>query len=93
MGNSVKVTLGGVEYTVPQLNVGQLEDISNTRKPFDVLRIALRRAEPKLSLEQINDIEATKPEIDAAMDAIMAQSGVTKDASQGNLTAPPGGGA
>jgi hypothetical protein len=93
MGNSVKVTLAGAEYTVPQLNVGQLEEMTEVVKPFDVLRIALRRAEPKLSPADINALEATKPEIDAAMAAITDLSGIKKEPPEGNSGAPPKGGA
>lgn len=78
MRATLEVTLGGVRYVVPKLNVGQIEEITErgrTGRPFDVLRLAFARVEPKVD---VNTIEADADEIGAAIRAIMAFSGFNR---------------
>ena len=80
--SSVFVTLGGADYAVPKMNVGQLEELAQAfelpgaRRPFAILRIALKRAEPKIA--DIGVIEAGNDEIAAAVEAVLANSGFKK---------------
>ena len=92
---AAKVSLGGVEYAVPPLNIGQIERLaeafqgSAARAPFEVIRIALVRASPAVGSGGVDAIEATIDEIRAAAEAIMAASGFTQPASP--PAAPPAG--
>lgn len=75
MPKTVTVTLAGTEYLVPKMNVGQLEEMTDSRgRSFDILRIALRRAEPKVA--DVNAIEADPAEISAAVKAILECAGL-----------------
>lgn len=76
---TVKVTLGGIDYQVPRLNVGQLEDMMAAvegagMRHFDGLRIAMRRATPVI--EDLSLIEASPSELGVALNAITGFSGV-----------------
>lgn len=88
---SVKVTLAGKEYDVPMLNIGQLELVTDAlagspmRATFGILKIALRRATPPVA--KPDEIEATRDEVAAAVDAILIQAGF-KDAKDPNGAAP-----
>jgi len=71
------ITLGENTYEIPQLNIGQLEDIaiaatSGKARPFEILRVIMSRAIP--ACKDIKTIEASPAEIRAATDAIMALS-------------------
>lgn len=68
----ISITLGGAVYRVPKFNLGQHERMVDARA-FEVLRIGLERAEPKV--EDPNTLELTFPEIKAAVAAIMEFSG------------------
>lgn len=86
-----KITLADVEYDVPKLNIGQLEEVSGAfelpamKRTFAILRIALKRATPKI--EDVNGIEATNDEIASAMSEILKASGFAK-AADPNAAAP-----
>lgn len=89
------VTLDDIDFTIPALNMEQLERASiaagtktQTEAGFAVLRIALERAEPKVVDPE--NFSPTPDQIKAAMDSIMTLSGLVKegDAGSGN---PPGG--
>lgn len=75
---TVDVTLGGVTYRVPELTVGDFEDISeavaaggnNTKVNSRILEIALARAEPKLE-GSVRDIQTNFEELAAAVTAIL----------------------
>lgn len=77
--SSIKVTLGGQEYDVPKMNVGQLEEVTvafdhpAARRPFAILKIAMRRSVP--ASPNINDIEADNEEIAFAVRAVLKNSG------------------
>jgi hypothetical protein len=79
--SSVTVTLGGTDYKVPMLNIGQLEELTDVflgpaqKAGFGVLKIALSRADPAVETEKFSAIAATRKEIKAAVDAIMELSG------------------
>ncbi len=86
MATIIKITLGEVEFDVPRLNIGQIEEIaaitaSGKSRPFDALRIAMTRATP--ACEDLSSVEASPLEISAAMEAILKASGV--------VLAKPGG--
>lgn len=82
MSKTAKVTLAGIEYTVHAFNIGELEEIAELvggnatpgRVSFQVLKIALRRAEPKI--EDPNAIEAEPEEIKAAFDGVLELAGL-----------------
>lgn len=94
MPKSVTVTLAGVEYVVPKLNVGQIEEIVMNRgkgRPFDALRVALLRAEPKVA--DLDAIEADPAEIAAAVGAVLELAGIERKDAEKNADspAPPSG--
>jgi hypothetical protein len=70
--HALPITLGGVTFKVPKFNLGQHERMVDA-KAFEVLRIALERADPPIA--DPNAIEASFPEIKAAVAAIMEFSG------------------
>jgi hypothetical protein len=80
MAKTSAVTLGGTEYQVPQMNIGQLERVTDlfaaggTRIGFGVLRIAMERATPPVP--DASAIEATTEEISAAVKDILTMSGL-----------------
>lgn len=94
MAKTVKVILGGTEYTVPRLNIGELEELTEIvtstpahRLAFHVLGIALRRANPQPP-EDIKTIETDGPEIAEALSKIMVLAGM-KDPDSENPPQPP----
>lgn len=80
MARTAEITLDGQSYTIPALNVGQLERVLGAAAGFDVLRIALERATPPLTAEQLNAIEPTMAEVNGAITAIMVLSGMEQPA-------------
>jgi hypothetical protein len=83
MSKTVTVSLGGTDYIVPMLNVGQLgriQDLPTNMAGFGTLKIALERADPKV--ENFETIEATRIEIKKAIAGILHLSGF--DAPTGN---------
>lgn len=73
---TVQVKLGDVTYTVPRMNIGQLERLTElpqgtTKAAFGALRIAFERAEPQVDFDTI---EATREEITDAASAILGMS-------------------
>ena len=87
-----KVTLGDIEYTIPAFTIGQLERIAealtlpDNRSSFNVLRVALERAVPKV--DNPNDVEMTIPQLAAAADEILRLSGMV---TASPTVAPNGG--
>lgn len=82
MAREAKVTLDGVDYTVPALNIGQLQEVSAVITGgaaavggFDILKIALRRATPKADLETI---APTMDEVGAFVQEVLKLSGLQK---------------
>ena len=82
MAREAKCTLDGVEYTVPALNIGQLQEVAASIASgaastggFEVIKIALRRASPKADLEQI---APTMDEIGAFVKSVLNLSGLQK---------------
>lgn len=75
MPKSVTVILAGDPYEVPHLNIGQLQEITESDgKSFAVLRIAMRRAKPKIV--DLDAIEAEPDEVAAAVKGILIASGL-----------------
>lgn len=83
---TVTVTLGGDAYEVPRLNIGQLEevsdllsqDVSDGRRSLAILRIALRRATPKV--DDVGEIEMDLNDMSAAVLAVLELAGLKQDA-------------
>ena len=81
MAREAKCTLDGVEYTVPALNIGQLEQVTEafdgprTKIPFAVLRIAMHRASPKIDLANASP---SMDELATAVQAILETAGLQK---------------
>jgi hypothetical protein len=79
--SSVKITLGGQEFDVPKMNIGQLEevtvafDLPAARRPFSILKIAMKRSVP--AIPDIGAIEASNEEIADTVRAVLANSGFT----------------
>ena len=79
---SIIVTLGGVGYSVPKLNIGQLREVTKAFSgdkddvSFAILAIALKRADPK-PIDPMT-IEADVLEIGAAVSAILEFAGFKK---------------
>ena len=74
----VKVTLGDKEFTVPKMNIGQVEDLADLDVPpkkwsFAALGILMRRADPEV--KDIRDIEASPGDVREAIQKILAASG------------------
>ena len=94
----VKVMLGGTEYAVSRLNIGQIERVADVldavdegagggrRKTMAILAIALERCDP--AVPDYREVTATREEIPAAVDAILLASGFR--AADPNAAAPPG---
>jgi hypothetical protein len=88
---SVDVSLAGKAYSVPMLNIGQLELVTDAlagppmRATFAILKIALKRATPPVP--KPDEIEATRDEVAAAVDAILVQAGF-KEAKDPNAPTP-----
>ncbi len=91
--HSTKIQFGGVEYDVPRLNVGQIEELSeieNTaplKRSLGTIRVALKRAVPKMP-DEFTDIETTAEEIGVAYAKILIAAGVAKAADDPNGVAP-----
>ena len=84
------VTLDEREYTIPALNLDQLQECSQfiggpdpTSRGFDILKIALRRAAPQPDFETF---APTLDEIGNAIALILQMSGLAKKATTENPT-------
>ncbi len=81
--SAIQITLAGVEYSISKPNIGQLRRITKVFNgpadsvSFDILRIALERADPKC--EDVEQIEAGFDEIAVAAGAILSFSGLKRD--------------
>src|SRR5690242_1433283 len=90
---STKVMLAGVEYDVPMLNIGQLERVTEalaggtpSKGAFQVLRVAMERAMPKISGGGVNALEVKRDEIAAAVRAVLKDAGfVQPEAAPGGV--------
>lgn len=93
MSKTTVIKLGGNDYVVPQLNIGQLERVTDIfsvgghRAGFRVLRIACERASPAIA--NFDEVEATTDEVAAAVAGVLQMSGLAKDAPAGEA-APAG---
>lgn len=86
MPATATVSLGGTDYVLRRFNIGQLERVTEaisslapSKISFMIFRIALERAEPKIA--DIEAIEASPDEIRAAVETMMAISGLKKEES------------
>lgn len=78
------VTLGGQDYIVHPLNIGELEELAGLmeretaglRVGIAILLVAFRRAEPPLDKEAFMQVEATAKELQAASATVMRLSGM-----------------
>lgn len=96
MARTAKITLGDQEYTIHAFNLGELEEIGELiataddkagKVSFQILKMALRRADPKV--EDAGTIEATMEQVSAAATVILELAGLkTKEPAPGD---PPAG--
>ena len=91
--SSIKINLGGVEYDVPRLNIGQIEQLSEIeeqaplKRSLGTIQIALQRATPKIP-DEFTEIETTAEEIGIAYAKILIAAGLAKEAKDPNVSAP-----
>jgi hypothetical protein len=94
MPKNVTISLGGVDYVVPQMNIGQIEDLSeissdaslpNFKRGRMISEVILRRAVP--AIPSVRDLECTAEELRAATDTVLEMSGMAKVASPGEAQA------
>lgn len=86
---STRVTLAGVEYDVPKMNIGQIERVTELgsagRTILGTIRIAMERATPKVA--NFNALEPDTDEIAAAYKAILELGGI-KSVPEKNVETP-----
>lgn len=82
MSKSLKVTLDEIEFEIPALNLGQLQEVSEAIQNksqatlgLSILKIALQRAKPTPNLE---DLSPTLAECGTVVEQIMTLSGLQK---------------
>lgn len=90
---SETITLDGIDFTVPRLNIDQLERVSEafvtlspTKVPFAVLRIALERALPTADFTTLAPDLVT--EIQPSVLKVLAMSGLQKPDENPQAPAP-----
>lgn len=91
MPREIKVTLGETEFTVPALNIAQLQDISEiiaagvptTSAGFTILKVAMKRATPAPDWDSLGP---TLDEISDAVQTILKLSGLQKPDANPQLT-------
>jgi hypothetical protein len=96
MAKTAKIMLGGTEYLIHAFNIGELEEISllfkgdaDASAAFNVLRMALRRAEPKV--DDANAIELDSiDEVNAASVIILELAGLKKTGENPPVGTAPG---
>jgi hypothetical protein len=92
MPDSIKVSLGGVDYVVPKLNIGQLREITRLFAAakddisYEIVAVALRRAEPKVN--DINEIVAKIDDVGKAVQDVLVFSGFKKETADPNSPSP-----
>lgn len=80
---ATKITLGGVVYSVPMLNIGQIEEMAGVedlpplQRSLGTIRIALQRATPPIP-DAFKEIETSPHEIGEAFKKILQAAGLTK---------------
>jgi len=80
VARTAEIVLGEAKFTIHAFNIAELQRIAKIFRgepadiPFDVLRTALQRAEPKVADPDL--IEATTDEIKAAMTVILELAGL-----------------
>lgn len=81
MAKDATIVIDGTSYTIPKLNIGQLEEVaeafdgSRTKIPFLILKIAMRRATPKVDFDTLSP---SMDEIGDAVQAILQTAGLQK---------------
>ena len=76
MARTAEIVLDGQPYTVRAFRIEQIERVMQSPGSFDVLRIALERAEPAVTPEQVANLEPTMVEIRTALETVMKLSGL-----------------
>jgi hypothetical protein len=95
----LKVHLGETEYTIPELDIGQLEDVTAVfegplrKVAYSTLAIALQRATPPVA--DIRALQARHDQVMHAANEILIFSGfkkrdADKDADPNELAPKPG---
>lgn len=105
MKNTVTVALGDRKITVPQLTIGQLERVadwleeasgldrtmkaalSHNRK---LLVIGFERSDPKVTADELAEMEATVGDVAAAVTAILRVAGLAEETISPEAVAPEG---
>lgn len=84
MAKTATITLGGTDYTIHAFNIGELEKISllfkvqpDASTAFNVLRMALKRAEPKMDDPDAIELDSID-EVAAASTVILELAGLKK---------------
>ncbi len=86
MARTAKIVLDGKDYEVHAFNIGELERITlQGNNAWLVLRIALERAEPKVS--DPNMLEPTPDEVRQAFAILMKLAGLEQTAANPPQTA------
>jgi hypothetical protein len=88
MPKTITLKFGDAEYTVPQLNIGQLEQIAELvnateetaiarlKQAVGILGVALSRSTPPVG--KIQELEASSDDITEAVTSILQMSGLAK---------------
>ncbi len=96
MPDTIKVSLGGTDYVVPKLNIGQLREITKLFAAakddisFEIVAVALRRAEPKVA--DINEVVADIDDVGKAVQDVLVFSGFKKETAGPNSPGPASAG-
>lgn len=95
MAKTSTIKLDGVDYKIHAFNLDELQDVmeviatassSDPKLPFKILRIALRRAEPKV--EDAGLLEVSPDEMAPAVNAILALAGLQQGEANPPQQAP-----
>lgn len=101
MRNRITIRLGAHDYSVPHLNLGEIEEVhealadetlSPLKRSYALLAIAFKRAEPELG--DVRAVEASPIEVRAAIDSVLKHSGLqATEGADPNASAPAAAGA
>lgn len=90
MAKTVEVALGEQTYSVPILNIGQIEQVYEIMETLPrykvshaVLRIAFQRVEPKVNVDAIEPGDESMEQIMGAAQVILKASGFKEGKSNG----------
>ncbi len=95
MGTTARITLGGVAHTLRQLNIGQIErvtelfdaDLAPVKRSFALIPIVLECVEPPVA--DAKSVRASVDEIAAAIRTALRISGLAAEEDAPNPPPPP----